>query len=312
MDGEMMHELVNMPLGELMNEADRLRQKQFGQQIELCGIVNAKSGACAMDCRFCAQSRHHATQSETYPLRDETTLHQETTALWQCGVKRVGWVMSGCTVEAGDLEDVVHAASTLQSKSLSLHAKSLRGGICASMGQLNTDSFKRLKVSGITRYHHNLETSERFYPAICTTQRWQDRLATAERAKEIGLEICCGGLFGLGETWDDRIALAETLRKLDVDSVPINFFHPIPGTPLADITPLVADEALRIIAVFRILLPTTSLRICGGRPTILGERQPEMVRAGTDALMTGHYLTTSGISPQTDHRWLTQLGCRIG
>jgi len=267
--------------------------------------VNAKSGACAMDCRFCAQSRHHATQSETWPLRDQAVLHRETTALWQCGVKRVGWVTSGCAVDAADIEQVAHAASALTSFQTS------RGGVCASMGQLNADSLKQLKASGITRYHHNLETSERFYPAICTTQRWHDRLATARRAKETGFELCCGGLFGLGETWDDRIALAETLRTLDVDSVPINFFHPIPGTPLADVKPLTADEALRIIAIFRVLLPTTSLRICGGRPKVLGERQVEIVRAGADALMTGHYLTTSGISPETDRQWLTRLGCQV-
>lgn len=282
-----------------MAETDRLREKQFGREIEFCAIVNAKSGCCAMDCRFCAQSIFHEMPIDSYPLRAPETLIAKTTSKWKLGIHRVGWVSSGCAAGADDVVAIAKAAGQCRGDRL-----------CASLGQLDSDALTRLKAAGITRYHHNLETSERFYPSICTTQQWKDRVATVRRAKSLGFEVCCGGLFGLGETWKDRMELACVLRELEVDSVPLNFFHAIPGTPLAHQAPLSPEEGLRIIALFRLVLPGSSIRLCGGRPKLFGARTPETFYAGADALMTGDYLTTHGISPETDRVMTIRHGFR--
>jgi biotin synthase len=202
-----------------------------------------------------------------------------------------------------EIDNIVESASSL----LAAEDVDPENQICVSLGQLDTSALRRLCSAGFCRYHHNLETSERFYSSICTTQRWQDRRATVDRVKDLGWSVCSGGLFGLGETWEDRLQLALTLQKLEVDSVPINFFTPISGTPLADRPVLSSDEALRIVALFRLTLPKATIRICGGRPTIQerGGMDPsvftqQLLRAGANALMTGNFLTTSGISPEKD------------
>ncbi len=255
-----------------------------------------------MDCRFCAQSRHYATGLSVYPLLNRRKLREEADTAWKNGVSRVGLVASGCLLSKPETETLIESVQGLPEN----------GRLCASLGQVPTESLENLCQAGFTRYHHNLETSERFYPNICTTQRWRDRLETIHRAKTVGLEVCSGGLFGLGETWQDRFDLAETLRNVGVDSVPINLFQAIPGTPLADRPPLSAEEALRIIALFRILLPESSIRICGGRPSILSNRQWEIFDAGADALMTGNYLTTPGFSIDADRELIAQSGLHIG
>jgi biotin synthase len=292
-------DLLETPLDDLLGKASEVRHKQFGNEIEFCAIVNAKSGRCAMDCRFCAQSVRYETAIESYPLIDGESLVLQTQRQWNRGIHRIGWVTSGCSVNDDEVTAITEAA------------KQCPGGrLCASLGQLDRISLRRLREAGITRYHHNLETSEVFYPTICTTQRWSDRLETVLRAKSLGFETCSGGLFGLGESWKDRYALAMVLRELDVDSVPINFLHPIPGTPFADRPVLSVEESLRIIAMFRLLLPTAAIRICGGRPTTFGERQSEIFSAGADAVMTGDYLTTNGISSENDFQMIRHLGLR--
>ena len=295
----MITDIVHAPLDDLLNEANRVRTETFGIGIDLCAIVNIKSGRCTMDCRFCAQSQHHDSSVDTYPLLPAENLSSETHKLWEQHIPRVGWVSSGCSLAAQELDAVIAAATPL------LAAQTAHQVCCASMGQLEISALRRLQSAGFSRYHHNLETSERFYPSICTTQRWRDRRATVERVKELGWTVCSGGLFGLGETWEDRLQLALTLKELEVDSVPINFLNPIRGTPLADRSPLSPDEALRIVALFRLTLPKATIRICGGRPTVFASREQDelLIRAGANAFMTGNYLTTSGISPEKDRRW---------
>lgn len=285
------------PSDELLREADRVRREQFDNTVEFCAIINAKNGRCAMDCRFCAQSVHHETQIESYPLLDHDVLISETERQWKRGIHRIGWVTSGCSADNDEITKITEAANQCHG-----------GRLCASLGQLDRESLLRLKKAGISRYHHNLETSESFYTTICTTQNWSDRLATVRRAKDIGLEICCGGLFGLGESWEDRYDLAMTLKELEVDSVPINFLTPVSGTPLAEQPKLSVEDALRVIAMFRILLPKAAIRICGGRPSTLGKRQSEILHAGANAIMTGDYLTTSGVSPESDLQMIQQHG----
>lgn len=328
------NDFFEMPLDELIHAASFVRHEHFNNEIEFCAIINAKNGRCTMDCRFCAQSIHYVTQVkdhelcpqrlatnesgssqgaeapietqphwdariESYPLLERGKLVQETQSQWKRGIHRIGWVTSGCSANNDELSQIVEAASQCQGERL-----------CVSLGQLDEESLKRLKKAGITRYHHNLETSEKFYPTVCSTQRWRDRYDTVCRAKRIGFEICCGGLFGLGESWQDRYDLALTLRELAVDSVPINFLSPISGTPLADQSKLSTEEGLRIIAMFRLLLPKTTIRICGGRPSTFGNRQSEVLDAGANAIMTGDYLTTNGISPESDLYMIEQHGFR--
>ncbi len=290
---------TNMPLDELLHEASRMRNEQSGNEIEFCAIVNAKSGRCAMDCRFCAQSVHHGTNVESYPLLDADALVSETQKRWNRGIHRIGWVTSGCSATDDEITQIADAALRC------------RGGrLCVSLGQLDENALRRLKEAGVTRYHHNLETSEAFDPSVCSTQKWSDRLATVRRAKKIGLEVCSGGLFGLGESWQDRYDLAMVLQEIGVDSVPINFLNPIPGTPLAGRPRLSVEEGLRILAMYRILLTKATIRICGGRPTTFGDRQSEILRSGVNAIMTGDYLTTGGISPENDLRMIQENGFR--
>jgi biotin synthase len=299
---DMLHDIINAPLENLLKEADGVRSATFGNEIDLCAIVNIKNGQCAMDCRFCAQSQHHNTSVQTYPLLRSEELSQKTHKLWEQNIPRVGWVASGCSPTTKELDAIIEAATSHLLAS-TVAANGVHQ-LCASLGHLDTSALRQLKSAGFRRYHHNLETSERFYPSICTTQRWRDRRAMVERVKELGWSICSGGLFGLGETWEDRWQLALTLKKLEVDSVPINFFMPIPGTPLADREILSIDEALRIVVLFRLILPTATIRICGGRPSIFAERGELLFRAGANALMTGNYLTTSGVSPEADREMI--------
>ena len=300
----MLMDIINAPLDELLNETNRVRSETFGDEIDFCAIVNIKSGRCPMDCRFCAQSQRYNTAVETYPLVSAEELATETQKLWSQGIRRIGWVSSGRSPIMEEINTIIDSATPL------LTADGENKLCCASLGQLHTPVLERLKDVGFCRYHHNLETSERFYPSVCTTQRWRDRRTTVERVKELGWSVCSGGIFGLGETWEDRRQLALTLKELEVDSVPINFLNPISGTPLENQTLLSPDEALRIIALFRLTLPKAAIRICGGRPAVFAgcEQDKLLFRAGANALMTGNYLTTSGISPEKDREMIECSG----
>ena len=300
----MLTDIINAPLDELLNETIRVRSAEFGNEIDLCAIVNIKSGRCAMDCRFCAQSQHYAASVETYPLVSAEELATETHKLWDQNIHRIGWVSSGRSPAREEIDAIVNSATSL------FNTGGEQRLCCTSLGQLDTPALRRLKDAGFCRYHHNLETSERFYPSVCTTQHWRDRRATVERVKELGWSVCSGGLFGLGETWEDRLQLALTLKNLEVESVPINFLNPISGTPLVNQTLLTPDEALRIVALFRLTLPKATIRICGGRPAVFANREQDelLFRAGANALMTGNYLTTSGISPEKDRDMIERSG----
>ena len=284
--------LLALPDEELFSRATRLREATSGRAVQLCAIINIRSGHCGMDCHFCAQSRHNPAPQRGFPLLPEAELRERILALAATPVQRIGLVASGAALDGEDFERVLRLVAELPAD--------VRGRLCASFGRLDRERMTRLLHAGITRYHHNLETSERHYPHICTTQRWTQRRDTAARALAAGLSLCSGGIFGLGETWEDRISLAFSLGELGVENVPLNFLHPQPGTPLAGRAPLAAREALRIIAVFRHILPRARLRVCGGRPLVLGRRQAGIFAAGADALMTGDYLTTSGASLMAD------------
>ncbi len=287
----------------LFAEATRLREAAFGRKVELCAIINARSGNCSMDCQFCSQSRHNATAVAVFSLLSDAELRQRVEVLAQSPVRHIGLVTSGGALGGAEfdrLRDFVAACP-----------EHVRQKLCASLGRLTQEQLDALRAAGLRRFHHNLETDAEYYPHICTTQRWEDRLGTTHRARAAGLELCCGGLFGLGETWENRVDFALTLRAEGIQHVPMNFLHPHPHTPLGGRPPLAAGEALRIIAIFRHILPQATLRVCGGRPLVLGARQAELFAAGANALMTGDYLTTQGEGLRGDVAMIAGLGLEI-
>ena len=295
--------LLALPETQLFAQATALRQAHFGNQIDLCAIINAKSGNCGMDCIFCSQSRHNSTGVATFDLLPDAALRERIMRLAASPVHHIGIVTSGGALGDAELERLGALVASLPDN--------IRPRVCASLGRLRPAQLAQLREQGLTRYHHNLESSQGFYGRVCTTQTWKQRRDTVLAAAKAGLSNCTGGLFGLGESWDDRIDFALQLRELGVRHVPMNFLHAHPHTPLANQPPLSADEALRIIAVFRHVLPEATLRICGGRPEILGSRQGDMFAAGANALMTGDYLTTQGAALDADLALLAANGMEL-
>lgn len=288
---------------ELFASATALREAHFGLGVELCVIINARSGNCSMDCSFCSQSKHNSCAIDVFPMVSAATLRSSIVALAEHNVRHIGIVTSGAALQSQELAVVRQVLGELPPE--------LVARVCASLGRLPHESLLALQHAGLRRYHHNLESAESYYPQVCTTQKWHDRLDTVHRASEAGLETCTGGLLGLGEGWQERIAFAMRLRDEGITNVPINFLHPHKGTPLADAPVLSAAEALRCIALWRHILPTATLRVCGGRPMVLGERQHEIFAAGANALMTGNYLTTAGESLEADVRMIRDAGLQL-
>ena len=264
-----------------------------------CGIINAKSGRCSEDCAFCAQSSYHSTHTPVHGLAPAEILYERASFLAENGVDRLGIVTSGCRPSDRDFDRLCEAAQRISSQ--------VRIKLCASLGLLNAQQALKLKQAGFSRYHHNLETSRSFYPSICNTHAYDDRILTVRQAKDAGLSICSGGLFGLGESPDQRRELALTLARLDVDCIPVNFLMPIPGTPLENAEPLLADEALSIIALLRREHPLADIVICGGRSRTLGEKDREVFSAGATGIMVGDYLTAKGSPFERDMRLLAEM-----
>ncbi len=251
-----------------------------------CGIINAKSGRCSENCAFCAQSQHHITNAPVHPLVSQKALLERAYFLAENGVDRMGIVTSGAGPTAADLDSLCEAARAI--------GEQVGIKLCASLGVLTADRALRLKQAGFESYHHNLETSHSFYPTICSTHSYDIRRETVLRAKEAGLRVCSGGLFGLGESWEQRIELSGTLQDLDVDSIPVNFLMPITGTPLEDSTLLSAAEGLTIIFLLRAMHPARDIVLCGGRTSTLGENDQLAFPSFANGLMVGDYLTEKG------------------
>ncbi|MFA7534572.1 MAG: biotin synthase BioB [Desulfuromonadales bacterium] len=273
--------------------AHRLRENAFADRIELCSIINAKSGRCAENCSFCAQSAHHQTSAPVYPLKSLEDLMEGARNAQAEGSHCYGIVTSGTRVRPGEeLERILTAIRRIRA--------TMTIDPSASLGILDAETAAALADAGCATYHHNLETARSFFPQICTTHDYEEDVETVRLAKQAGMKVCCGGIFGLGESLEQRAELAFTLRELDVDSVPLNFLNPVPGTPLAqqnDLTPL---DCLRIIALFRYLLPTKSISVCGGREANLRDFQSWIFMAGASGAMVGNYLTTSGRDRRMD------------
>jgi len=300
---EMALHLIDAPLNDLLHGADQLRRQFHGNAITLCAIVNAKSGLCGEDCTFCAQSAHHPTGVAAYPMLSKEEILARARRAIEMGARHFGVVTSGRRLGVNEVGIVCEIVRALRETD---------GVIpCASLGELSAETAGMLRDAGLSRYHHNLECAERFFPRVCTTHRWQDRVSTVSAAKAAGLEVCAGGIFGLGENWEDRVDLALALSDLEVDSVPLNFLMPIRGTPCQFQPPLAAEDALGIIAIFRMMLPRAEIRIGGGREHVLGEMQSKIFLAGANGMMVGDYLTTKGRAQEEDLRMIEHLGVQI-
>ena len=283
----------------LFASANKVRHHFKGNAAGLCSIINAKSGACSEDCSFCAQSSRSEANTEVYPLLKKDKIVRAAREARESGVKRFSIVTSGRKVSEKDLLKIAGTLSEIRNLGLLP---------CASLGLLKEYELSMLREAGLDRYHHNLETSERFFPRICGTHSFTDKIKTIKAAQSVGLSLCSGGIFGMGETWQDRIDMAFSLKELDVDSVPINFLVPIKGTALKDRNLLHPFEALRIVSLYRFILPPKEVRICGGRMQVLGEFHSMVFSAGADGMITGNYLTTLGRSPEDDLRLIETHG----
>ncbi len=288
----------------LFNRANEVRLATRSSAVNLCGIVNAKSGRCAEDCKFCAQSAHNDVEVDCYKLLDAGSIARSAAESQKHKATRFGIVTSGLAVtEESEIEQISAAIQRIQAD---LEVKP-----CASLGNVSKKNLKRLKDAGLTRYHCNLETAESFYPEICSTRDWKEAVETIRAAKEVGLATCCGGLFGLGESVTQRVELFEAIRDLDVDSVPLNFFYPVAGTRVESKGPLSPLECLKIIAVARLMLPEKEIRVCGGREFNLGDLQSWALICGADGMMVGGYLTTRGRAVEADLKMIRDAGFEV-
>ena len=288
---------------DLMAAARRVRRAFRGDRVGLCAIINAKSGRCAEDCRFCAQSSRYHTGAASYPLVPEERILDGAERAARQGARRFCIVTSGRRPTAAEFERILGAVRGL--------ARSGRVRVCASLGILEPGELALLKAAGLTRYHHNVETAESFYSSICSTHSFEQRIKTIRGAKAAGLEVCSGGILGLGETMEQRVEMAVTLRDLAVDSVPLNLIRPIPGTPMQGLPRLPREEVLASVALFRLVLPRAEIRACAGREYHLGPDQELLLDAGVDGILTGDYLTTPGTDPARDRAAVASRGLTL-
>lgn len=294
--------LVEAPLDPLCQAANAIRQHFCGRAFELCTIINAKSGRCSEDCRFCAQSACHKTGVETYPLLEAETIVQAAQNDAAHGARRFAMVTSGRRLTPAEVKAMASTLKRLRQETPLV--------LCASCGLLDGDDLAQLQAAGLTRYHNNLETSASFFGRVCTTHTSADKVATIRAAQALGLETCSGGILGLGESWEDRIEMALALRELGVSSIPLNFLNPIPHTPLADQPVITPDEAQRVFALFRFLNPRTFLRLAGGR-SLLPDKGRACLQSGGNAMISGDMLTTKGFSLETDLKMIKELGFEV-
>lgn len=294
----------------LCEAADKVRQACCGNTVDLCSIVNIKSGSCSENCGFCAQSAHHpGKDSPIYGLKPQAEIIAQAKAAAAAGAKRF------CLVSQGRGPKYTNPKSTefetvLETVRQIIAQTSIKP--CCALGELTPEQAQALKDAGVTRYNHNLEASENFFPEIVTTHSWRDRVQTIKNLKAAGIQACTGGILGMGESWEDRVDLALALRELDVESVPLNLLNPRYGTPLGERPKLDPYEALKAIAIFRLILPEQILRYAGGREAVMGELQSLGLKSGINAMLIGHYLTTLGQPPEQDHAMLESLGLTGG
>ncbi|MBI4382581.1 MAG: biotin synthase BioB [Nitrospinae bacterium] len=287
----------------LFQGTDRIRDKFKGPDVKICSIVNAKSGKCPEDCGFCAQSSRFKTDSPEYGLLDVDKIVAAAKEAEAFGSNEFSIVTSGTAVDDRKELDVLKEAIRRIKAETSLE-------VCCSLGLMSLENLKELKAAGLDRFHHNLETAASHFDKIVTTHSYRDEMQAVRNAGEAGLKVCVGGIFGMGETYAQRVELAFDIRDMKTDSFPINFLKPLPGTALEHLDYLDYHEALRTISLLRLVLPAIDLFVCGGREEILGQGQDLLFAAGANGILGGNYLTTKGQDPKKDIEMIENLGLR--
>jgi biotin synthase len=299
-------------LGELTSHEDierlvdlawQVRQDQFGDSTDMCSLVNAKSGGCAEDCGFCAQSKYADAETPMHAMMEPDQMLEHARAAEAAGAHRFCMVTQGQGLSKRDFAKVLEGA-----KLVAEHTNLKR---CASIGHMSLERAQQLKEVGIQRVHHNVETAESYYDEVSTTVRYEGRLRTIRAVREAGLETCVGGILNLGETRRQRVEMAFELAGLNPTSVPINLLNPRAGTKFGDRELIDPWDAVKFIAIFRLILPEALFRLCGGRVENLGELQPLAVKAGLNGVMMGNFLTTLGSEPEQDREMFTELGLNV-
>src|SRR4051812_3147065 len=284
----------------LVERAWRVRLERFGDSTDMCSLVNAKSGGCAEDCGFCAQSKYAEADTPMHAMMEPEQILEHARAAEAAGAHRFCMVTQGQGLSKRDFEKVLAGA-----RLVSEHTNLKR---CVSIGHMSAARATALKDAGIQRVHHNVETAESYYDEVSTTVRYEGRLRTIDAVKEAGLETCVGGILNLGESREQRVEMAFQLASVDPTSVPINLLNPRPGTKFGDRERMDPWEAVKWIAIFRLILPDALFRLCGGRIENLGELQPLAVKAGLNGVMMGNFLTTLGSEPEDDREMFEELG----
>ncbi len=297
--------ILNYPdelIDQLIEEVKKIREAVFGNQVEFCSLINAKNGACSEDCSFCAQSSKYPTPINAYPLVSKKELLEGAEKAVSIKANRYCIVTSGRRASEEEVEQIADAVKEIRER--------YPIKVCVSLGSIDEKSLKKLKDAGVDRVNHNLETSKRFFPNIVTTHPWEERYETIKNIQKVGLSTCTGGIFGLGETDEDIVDLAMTYRQLKVDSIPLNFLIPIPGTPLEDVKKLTPERCLKIISLFKVFNPWSELRLCGGREQNLGKYHDTAMEIA-NCLMAGGYLTRAGRAPGKDEEMVKKLNRKL-
>ncbi len=292
--------LYNMDLEELLKQS----QKYLKDEVEFCSIINARSGKCSQNCKYCAQSSHYNTEIETYPLINVETVVKAAHDGVRNGADRIAIVTSGKTPDESDFDTMLEMIKALNKEGI----KS-----CASIGILNEEQAKKLYEAGLVRFHHNINTCRSYHTEICTTHTYEDRINTINLVKKYGMELCCGVIIGMGETIEQRIEMALELAEINPDSIPVNILTPIPNTPFENYWDKIDEEnVLRTLAIFKIACPNASIRIAGGKKARLSEETLEKAfRYCADSAIVGNYLTTTGFSPEEDKCMVEKVGRKL-
>ena len=291
--------LLSADLDELTQAANEIREKIFSNDFDFCAIVNARSGRCSENCKYCAQSSYYHTSAPEYKLLSEKEILADAKQKEAAGIPRYSIVTSGRTLSNTDVEQICSTIRRIK--------KETKLSVCLSAGLLKREQFNKLKEAGLTRFHNNLETYRRHFADVCTTHTYDDKIGALQNALAAGLDICSGGIMGLGETMEDRIDMCIDLRKLGVKSTPINVLNAIPGTPFEKLKPLTNDEFCRIVAIYRFINPHAFLRLAGGR-SVLGDNGKKAFKSGANATITDDMLTTAGVSSCKDFELVKELG----
>lgn len=300
LDKQELLRLYNLDLDELLE----MSSKYIKEDVEFCSLINARNGKCSQNCKYCAQSSHYCTHIESYPLVEIDEVRKTALDAKAHKASRFAIVTSGKTPDESDFNKMLEMIKEIN-KIDGLNS-------CASIGILNEEQAKKLAESGLKRFHHNINTSKSYYPEVCTTHSWEDRVNTCKLVKKYGMELCCGVILGMGESVEQRVEMALELAEIQPNSIPINILMPILETPFENYGDKIDEEnVLRTLAIFKIANPNSILRFCGGRMRLSEENQRKALKTCVEGLMVGNYLTTIGKNPDEDIKTVAELGKNI-